>query len=751
MKINNIKCLSLLAISLSLLSSCSGSDADKWSYTRDDMSNFLNISANVDILDNKSASFSLDSNATLFNQELSKNDVIVFDINKVQEKMEAENKNYADYYVLKSASLNLNSVKTLDDLDGFDVNFQIEEASNYGMLINKNVTYSNEYLMVSKYSESTPHFDNDPQSEFEEKYATSSFSWEDGGKFTYQMISNIGNLIVGVATENPSAIAGGIFGILGTLSESFSSRGATIQDVMDQLKETDRKIDELSEKIDRNTQQLADEIVRAEAMVDQANLNTLNLAINDFATNSLSKINSFNRTLSDEVGFYYKDYVQTSRTIDLILTKNDDGEYVSTPLGDFDDDPHYNFSITISEFTNAVKFLKEHNNIVTVGFMDAMEQDIDVAIAKKTDLPSGIEYDVLRGFITSMIFEKFAKDYFSTHKDKAQEYRELMIDYVERIAGMNLKTSLLQTYYNRLQYMYNFASEIKAPFRTMVANLLAVMDMNTARASEACMFAEIDSSDLATKFKSTRESTQNFYKSLKETPDTYSFTSMATLKGGFYEAKYDVSYSNPGNHCNLNVNFKFNKLVMSGINIATIEDDISKHSSISATQHSRIVTRWNLLRMAGVTDLEPDYINYLKNSGLLDKEDVEAADFLIYLNIAYESCYRIITSDRTERELTLSDTSKWMYCVAQGNPDGEYFTVGNGYGYREKHDAYSWYGKTFEASFVDAASGASVGRQDIATWARYAESHWYWSNDEYWAFKTLEHTNYFFSIDVVTE
>ncbi len=751
MKLNKIKYLSILTITLSLLSSCYYSEADRWSYSREDMSNFLNLSAKLDVNDDNSASFNLDSNITLFNQVLTKDDIIVFDIAKAQEKMNEDNKDYADYDVLSAASLNVTSINTLAELDGFDVNFETQSTSTYGMLIHHSVSASDQYIMVSKYTESTPHFDNDPQSEFEEKYATSGMSWVDGGQFVYQMIANIGGLIVGVATENPAAIANGIFAILGSLTESFCAKGTTIQDVMDQLKETDRKIDELSEKIDRNTQQLADEIVRAEAMVDQTNLNTLNLAINDFATNSLSKINTFNRNLTDEVGFYYRDYVKTNQTINLILTQNEDGEWESTPLGNMPDTPLYTFSLTINEFTNAVKFLKEHNNIVTTGFMDAFEEDIDIAIANKTDLPNKIEYDVLRGFITSMIYEEFAKEYFSNNKDKAQEYRNLMIDYVERIAGLNLKTSVLQTYFNRLKCMYNFASEIKAPLRTMCANILLVMDMNTARASQACLFAEMDDSELQTKFKSTRETVQNFYKSLKETPDTYSFTSSVALTGGFYEAKYDVYYTNPGNHCNLNVNFKFYKEVLNGYYINDIEDDLSKHLSLSATQHSRIVTRWNLLRATGSADLESDYIHYLENVGIISKECMDAADFLMYCHIALRSCYRILTSDRTERDLTLSDTSKWMYCVGQGNPDGDYFTVGNGYGYREKHDEYSWYGRVFEAAFVDASSGGYLGQQDIATWARYAESHWYWIDDEYWAFKTFENTNFFFSVYAVSE
>ena len=92
-----------------------------------------------------------------------------------------------------------------------------------------------------------------------------------------------------------------------------------------------------------------------------------------------------------------------------------------------------------------------------------------------------------------------------------------------------------------------------------------------------------------------------------------------------------------------------------------------------------------------------------------------------------------------------------LNCVAKGNPDGDYFEVGKSYNFRGKNSASSWYGKTFEGTFVDAASGMSLGTQKIASWARYAESHWYWHNDEYWAFTNNNADNYFFTIDIAPQ
>ncbi len=748
MKNKGTKILWAMSLPVILLASCASSEEKRWSYGKDEMPNFISIEAKLTKNGDGTATFLANADGTIFNTDITKKDVIVYDIDSAINSLSNSKKGYADYSVLKAASVNVTKIETNENKSGFAITFADSNAESYGMLINSSVTTYSQYVMVS---EAEKDFDDpkDPQAEFEDRYISSKVTWEDGGKFVYQLISGIGTIIVGVATENPATLAGGIFSLLGTLSESLLSGGPTMKDIMDQLRETDRKIDELSAKIDRNTQQLADEIVRAEAMVDQANLNTLNLAINDFATNCLSPINNFNRDLADEVGFYYRDYVKSSQTVELRLVKNDDGEWESEPLGDMKGST--NFSLTISDFDNARDHLSKHNNIVEEGFMEELGKDIEVAIEGKKDLPEGIEKETLRDFVASMIYEEFCKQYFSANIDKAKQYRNYMIDCAERISGLNGKISILNSYFSRLQYMFNFAGEIKDSVRTLTANILQFLDMNTARASEACLFAEIMPTDLAKDFKTARETLQNFYNNIKELPDTYSFTTSAALTGGWYKTRYELSYSNPGNKCNLNVKFKIFNQKWEGIYLNDYEDDISKHYSLSAVQHARIATRWNLLRSSGVIESDSDYIHYLYDSKVISEESIKAAETCFNWHHAVSSCYRILTSDRAERELNISDTSTWMLCIAQGNPGGDYFTVGKEYGYREKHDSSSWYGRIFESTFVYAATGGSAGNQRICMWARYAESHWYWVDDEYWAFKNLDNTNYFFSIDIVTD
>lgn len=737
----------LSVMSLSFLGSCSDSQAKKWAYSKEDMSSFMSLDANYTQNENDTSTFSADTDIEIFSDQIDPDDVIVFDVDKVASELEKQKKDYADYSVLKAASVPVSDINNLDDKDGFDITFSKNESgSNYAMLLHSSVTAANEYVLVNKYEEKK----NDgktPQRLFEEKYVESNFSWEDGGKFTFQLISNIGMILAGCFSDNPAAAISGVFGILSSFGENFSS-DVKLKDVMDQLKETDKKIDDLSNKIDKNTQLLSDEIVRTEALVDQTNLNLLNVSINDFANNSIAKINTFNRNLSDQLNNYYRDYVKKNETINLVLSKNKNGEYESLPLSEITSTASYNFTLNLTDFSNAKKHLESNQNIVEKGFIDELYKDIDAAIASKTDLPEGIDKENLRGFVSNRIYDEFMKDYFSKNVEKAQEYRNLLIDYAQRISGLSGRVSMLSTYLSRLEYMYNFAAEAKDSMLSVCTNLLKNLDMNTAKASQACLYAGITSKELEENYKTTRTNLQKFYKDVTALKDSYSFILSSPLDGGFYKGNYDVSFKNPGNKCTLQVSYDCEKIQLNGTNVSREKEDMSKHNPLSAMQHSRIVTRWDLLKKSGSISNGFNYLQYLSSNGVIDKKYIQAAEYLVSLKQTDSNCYRIITNDSGERDLGNGDSNMKFTCTAKGNPGGDYFSLNKEFGYRNSHNASSWYGKTFEAAFVDVVNGTSLGRQKVASWSRYSESHWYWTDDEHWAFVNNEN-NYFFSIDIL--
>jgi len=88
------------------------------------------------------------------------------------------------------------------------------------------------------------------------------------------------------------------------------------------------------------------------------------------------------------------------------------------------------------------------------------------------------------------------------------------------------------------------------------------------------------------------------------------------------------------------------------------------------------------------------------------------------------------------RDLTNADAGLLVYCVSAGNPDGYYFRANAYmYPYRQVHEADCWKGVLTEGRFINGLTCAPYDNAlPMTAYARYAESHWYWSDDEYWAF-----------------
>ncbi len=752
MKKNKLIYVLVTSIALTLtasLSSCANGENVKWAYTKEDMSEFIKMEAFQTNNSDGTITFSADTNIEIFDGNINNDDVIAFNQEKVEEELKNSGKTYADYSVLKKASLDVVKINNLSDKDGFDITFKGEDtSSNYGMLLYSSVTKANKFVLVSKYEEEE-EIEVDPQASYEESYISKIFTWGTGVKLITSIFTNFCTGGMGGIVGNPVAFTSGVMGIFSSLMESITSNDSTIKNVLDKLKDIDKKVDDISKKIDKNSQMLQDEIVRTNANVDKANLNILNVSINEFATNAISPIAKFNRLLEDELGNYYRKIISDPQSIKLELEKDTEFEYYSVPLHEINDNSKYNFEFNIDDFTNAKAFLKENDDIVKSGFVGELEKDIENALNKSINLNSEIKIEDYVKFISSRIYESFIKEYFSTNRSEAQEYRELMIDLAERISGMNGKLSYLDTYLSRLQYMYNFQNEIKPLLRTFCASLLKILDTNTALATEACYYAKYNYEELSNVYKTTRENIQKFYKTNKDLDNSYSFITGTNLTGTFYSCKYEVSYTELGNHPTLHTRFVAydyeKKENISAVEYGEI--NLSRHQGISEASHLKMATRWNILKSLDVASSTVDYIHYLASNDAIKSEGIGAADLLLDWKDYNKSCYRILTSVRDERELNSSDSNIVFNCVAKGNPDSEYFRIGEKYNFQGSRDGSCWAGKTFEGKFIDATYGTSLGTQKMASYARYAEDHWYWTTDEFFAFTNDTSNNYFFIIE----
>lgn len=586
----------------------------------------------------------------------------------------------------------------------------------------------------------------DEQLVFEENYISKPFNYAEGGKFAISIISGMGSIAGGVAFDSPTAVVSGVFSILTSINDQLNgSSGPTIADVMNKLGEMDTKLDAINEKIDQNHNQLLSETVRTQAMVNQVLLEEQEQALESFNNFYSVPLENYTRDFSDYIEQSYKSYVSTDEVAEIYLSKDEKNQWTLVDVIDEGKADQTKFSLTIDNFTNSKTFLEENYNIVTVGFMDNLNKDLDNAI-EDVSLPNGLDKKVCRDFIGANLVERFTQKYYKDNHQKALDLRNLVINYSKQVSGKSSK-SILERYVNRLEYMYNFAGEMKTPITGILANLAHNLDVNTALAAQACLYAGVNQEEIKSEYIVARDLVKQYFEGISKMDDRYSFITNTTLASDFYRAYYNTSYTNRGNHPNFKAEFKCEKVNYEYGDVKYVEDDINSHYFVEAVDQLRIVARMNLMREIGVVKANT-YLDYLVQAKVVDANAKRTYERLHDMHWISEDALRFLTGIQT-RDMNDSDKNLQMECTAAGNPDGDYFNVGWKGNFRSKHGSSNWHGKMTETTYVDAKTGTIQDDKKVAAYATYSESHWYWSNDEYWSFVDNKVGNYFFILEHV--
>ncbi len=585
----------------------------------------------------------------------------------------------------------------------------------------------------------------DEQLVFEEGYINSHFNYAEGGKFAISVISGIGNIAAGAMFDSPTAIVGGIFSIISAMNDQFNgSSGPTIADVMNKLSEMDSKLDAMNDKLDKNHNELLSEEVRTQAKVDQVLLEQQEQALESFHNLQVIPLENFKRDFSDYIEQSYKSYVATEQTSEIYLSKDEKNQWTLVDVIDEGKPEQTKFSLTINDFKNAKECLENNYNVIVTGFMDNLNKDLDTAIAD-VSLPNGLDKETYRNFVGANIIQRFTKKYYEDNHQKALDLRNLAINYATQISGKSTK-SVIERYINRLEYMYNFAGEMKAPLTGIFANLAHNLDVNVAIAAQACLYAEVSQEELRSEFITARDLIRKNFEGFSKLDDRYSFITNTTLASDFYRAYYSTGYVVKGNYPSFKAEFKCEQVSYDG-HVNFKDDDINSHYFVEAADQLRIYARMDIMRKIGVVKADT-FIAYLAAAKVVSEEAMRTYQRLIEMKWISEDALRILTGIHT-RDMNDSDKSLPMTCTDQGNPGGDYFSVGWQGNFRSTHSSDCWHGKMTETTYVDGVTGKVQDEKKVAAYATYSESHWYWGDDEYWSFVDNTAGNYFFILEHV--
>ncbi len=718
----------IFIFSLFMFAACA--KKNDWNYTKEDLVGSINIEGTINLA-NESNTITFDSK-DLYKKSPRKKDVYVIDLQKALTELQ-NNGEYLTYDIVKACNVNISSIKNENNITtiSFDGN-----EKEYAVIINKNVIKNSKYTFVTAKVPSLGEINTDLLS-FEDNYLTSEFEWDVDFKLAIQIISQIGMIVAGFKYDNPITVAGGFINIVASIATSATSSSLSVADVLSKLDEMDKKLDDISKKIDDNYNLLMTESIKTQAKVDTVLLNQMKEAITSYVTTLQLPIDNYNNDFGDHIDQSYKTLVKTTDSIEVPFRRI--GSYWEYAFN-YDNTANEKIIIENIEYSNALRFLSKNNNIVRKGFVDELEKDLLYACSKM-DVPSYITASDLVKMTLAKLVENFTQDYYVQNHQKALEIRNLLTNLTKRIAGIGGFESIVDTYISRLEYMYNFASETKEPLANILSNMLYNLDNNVALALEACIYAEVNSDELEESYKLAREKIQNKYNEIKNRADGYSFITENVWKGDYYNANYEVGYTNLGNHPSFKANFTIYRLQDGQI----AREDIKTKKIIADTDMQKIKFRMGLLQQLGLDDSET-FIEYLNKCNVVSNNAVNEYKRTVANEEATEHDYKIL-SDISVRGLNNGDTGMDMVCAAKGNNHSVCYDIGKKYKYRGKNADANWGGQMLSAVFIDGKNGQKMKEENVCAYATFYESHWYWLDDEIFAFINDPVGSYFFILE----
>ena len=727
----------------------------KWNYTKDEMTRFIHFKNKVQIIGNDHYKMIIDEPNYGFSKDIDETDVILFK----KENIKSNNKDgYITYKDLKATNVKTNKVSVSDDTHKIEIEFNGELDNTYGALLDKNVLGMNSYVLSEmdkplKYQ----GFGAGEEGEWEKQYIDSEAEWSDG-EAIFDIAKYIGDIIVGAISNCPTACVDGVFGIITTLGGQFLDEEPSMADIMNKLEEISGQITDLSLQIDANTKLLEDELIYTQAQIDKTLVTLFQQNYSDYVTHYVEPLQTIERDFSQYIESYLKDIVkEKNKTVDLHYEITEGGLYKLLSITE----PNYNdietkkYTITIKSFDNAKAFLEKHHDVVSEGFITELMKDIEVAvnsaiekeIIKVDEKITVLDYKqhIYKVILEKAEKEKYTGDYGSDQYKEAQDIMDKAIKLANHISPIATGESIIKSLTDRLSCMYNFGHETKGIITKLLASFKLQLEKYMLMSSEACLFAKINQKELYNAYESAIKTIQSYSDSNDAIPESYSYITKTVLGSDFITAKYDVQYRNPGNDCEFKKEFISERIEgFCGYYLFTEKVNLSKYSYVKEVDHSKINTRFGMLKQTGLTK-NSNYISYLGENEVISQDNINTYNALINAGWISDDAYRILTSYEGIKNVEKSDNISFK-CVACGNPGGYYFKLNQRYNYKSQHDSDCWTGEKAAGAFIDGYSAEKQSNKVIAAYAKYAESHLLWSEDEYWAFQDNPYSNYTFII-----
>ena len=532
---------------------------------------------------------------------------------------------------------------------------------------------------------------------------------------------------VSLYTENYGEAIGSIINAAQFYGLNGHSSEPTIQNVLDKLDDMTYILNSIDKKIDELKQQMTNDMTAVELSINKVLFNQYRSTWDTFHENYIEKIDDLLRSYITDMRTYYVNFARKTEdfTIKLKYFKKDNGNIVLSienpnDLGysiegyKFDSEKEVN--IKVSYFEKSLELLR-----LKRGYSDTFDMQFrnDLYEMLRAGYPS-LNADELHKLINDVYAHITGLAQMSAVNDNlAKELSNLFINFAKQISGKATGTSKMTYYYKMLESLYNFQSEAATEIKSFRGNMKLLLDKYANFTTSIIQFCPgIDAKEIATVYMDAYNYINNYKNMVTvNANEDYCYTVNSKITTSLVKCAFNPRFTQTGNKAKFAYSYKVTN-VLNGSEIKVVNNSQLLSNSNLKSIFNRYI---NSLRMAGKQTSNTTLHDYLKARGLITKAIAEKTK--ISDTIAITSFTGIYD---------LSSSGFNLVCVDKGH--GKYFKVGNVYSYKGSKEKKCWSGKEASGTLFSL-----IGNRDLADhinrMARYDESHWYWPNDEHWAFE----------------
>ena len=534
---------------------------------------------------------------------------------------------------------------------------------------------------------------------------------------------------------------GGLLGSLASLCSTWLKDSSlfhdpTIADVLAKLDKMDKKLDDLSAKIDA----LGDLIVQsstAELMgIDKILYNQYRSSWDTFNTNYVEPMDNMIRNYLTNVHNTLLDVATSNEDFNIrIVWANDENNNLIVTLEDPHNPGYAMDGAEIEEF---------HTLTIPASYFEPARQAYnqsrvypnDFAVVLTGCFNSYLADNPVEGLTGDEIyysyFSRASKDVVT--REQAMEFYNLFVNYTAGLSGKSTGRSKLMEFYNMMDCYYNFESEEEERSHNIRANVAFNLVKYTQVAHNFAKYsgAAIDFEELADNYQAVHDYIQtdpHIHTNLG-TGEQYCFVSATKIHCDLIFSNFHLGFNGT---TSFHADFKFHYG-------STAQVTFNNTGILSEVELNCVFRRFMHLQESGECSFR-NFSEYLKDRKLFAYWDEDAYSNHVSTNrgtaLPSRESQGMAVLVNYGSVSSLSESNFKMVVSAKG--DGSYANYSDTYTYGQatksglSGDKDYWSGAEMSGKLIYLNTMAECSKY-IDRYARYDESHCYWTHDEHWAF-----------------